>query len=279
MVGGERGPMGWPAVKSLAVVAGVVLLTVIAYNTAWIDVTLPPTFIPGVPGVTPPEIIYPRYREYRNWLTGRHVACARAGCLDIKGSKWADVLLVSLGTIALVIGAVWLLAPRGGAAMGFWKNVKGIWDSKARAESVIETQVQSFAAFRLHYPDRDPNAWLALTLQARQLHPLWRGKPDFWYYTETALFSVLSVEEAPVALGLYILWKEEPGLGVQYEEVYRRIMAPVFALKQAGTFTQRWRQVNPWTATHFPSVAQGLADAEGPPPPSPPPPHGSQERR
>ncbi|MFQ5881450.1 MAG: hypothetical protein ACE5I9_03095 [Candidatus Methylomirabilales bacterium] len=146
--------------------------------------------------------------------------------------------------------------------MGFWKNIKGIWDPQARAESAIDTQISCFKIVMHRYPERDPNAWLALTLRER---PTWRarGLPEFTYYTETALFSLLPRTQMPLALGLFILFKEEPALAAVYSDRFEQIMAPIFALAKTGQTEEHWRSVNPWTAKHFPEVASGLRAAAG----------------
>ncbi len=101
--------------------------------------------------------------------------------------------------------------------MGFWKNIKGLWKPQALAESVVETQVKCFAKFMSEYRDRDPNAWLASTLQSRRT---WGGRPAVWYYSVTAPFSLATTTaqepQAPIALGLYILYEERPDLILPY---------------------------------------------------------------
>lgn len=142
--------------------------------------------------------------------------------------------------------------------MGFWKNIKVVWDPRARAESVIDTQITCFKRIMAGYPERDPNAWLALTLRARIG---WGGLPEFAYYTETALLSLAPLGRAPLALGLYIIHKEEPALAAVYSDKFEEIMVPIFELAEMGKIDERWRSVNPWTARHFPEVASGLRAA------------------
>lgn len=143
--------------------------------------------------------------------------------------------------------------------MGFWKMIKGgLWDPQARAESEIETQITCFTRYMRLHPERDPNAWLALTLHNR---PGWRGQLEFTYYTATALFSLAPTTQAPTALGLFILYKEEPSLAIRYSQLNAEIMAPIFELAATGEIVHRWRSINPWTATHFPEVAAGLDGA------------------
>lgn len=140
--------------------------------------------------------------------------------------------------------------------MGLWKNIKAIWDPRARAQSIIQLQVRCFATNKTRYPERDPNAWLALTLQARTLHS--RQVADFLYYSETALYSLASDVEAPVALGIYIIHKEEPALAERYESLFERIMSPIFELVGTEEIVARWQLVNPWTAKNFAEVGEAI---------------------
>src|SRR5260370_29028366 len=128
----------------------------------------------------------------------------------------------------------------------FWKNFKGICDPKARAESLIETIVLCFKVYMHDHPERDPNAWLAAAFQSR---PGMGSPEEVNNYVSTAFFSVLPIEQAPIALGLYILCKEEPAMAARYGDAFNRIMAPVFALQQAARFVLRCREVHPWTAS------------------------------
>ena len=144
--------------------------------------------------------------------------------------------------------------------MAFWKIVKGIWDPQARAESIIETQVCIYNQIRAQHPERDRNAWLALTLRGR---PGWMGRDEMFYYTETALFSLAPPTQAPIALGLYLLHKEAPILAPAYAPLFDRIMQPIFELAAKGGLEERWRNTNPWTAGHHPLVALGIKMARG----------------
>ncbi len=134
--------------------------------------------------------------------------------------------------------------------------LRGVFGNpQALAESVVETQVKCFAKFMLEHAERDPNAWLAMTLQSRGT---WGGQPEVWYYSETAPFSLASMTskapQPPIALGLYILSKERPDLILPYmSDDFDFIMSPIVEMAKRGEIVSRWRQVNPWTARHFPS--------------------------
>src|SRR6266542_4413714 len=105
------------------------------------------------------------------------------------------------------------------------KSIQGIWSPKARAEATVGAQVESVIVARRAHPERDMNAWLATALQARIR---WGGRPDWWYYTSTAQFS-LAGNRAPLAMGLYVLYKEEPALAAAYAEKFSEIMDPISA--------------------------------------------------
>lgn len=147
--------------------------------------------------------------------------------------------------------------------MGFWKMMK-FWDPQALAESVVEAQIKCFAKFWSEYRERDPNAWLALTLQSRAT---FGGQPEGWYYAETAPFSLAPTTaqkpQAPIALGLYILSKERPDLILPYmSDDFEYIMSPVFEMAKRGEIEGRWCEVNPWTANYFPEVGPRIRSLE-----------------
>ncbi len=140
--------------------------------------------------------------------------------------------------------------------MGLWKTIKGVWKPEALAESVVETQVKCFAKFMYGHPERDPNAWLASTLQSRGT---WGGQTEIWYYSETAPFSLApmagQIPQSPIALALHILYKERPDLIPPYmADDYENIVSPIIEMAKRGEIEHRWSQVNPWTAKHFPEV-------------------------
>lgn len=96
-----------------------------------------------------------------------------------------------------------------------WKDIKGIWDKKARVEAIIETQRQSYAAYKQRFPNYDTTAWLALTLSDR---PHWRDQGDPWkYYLTTAVFSLAA--DPALVLALYIVHEEWPVGGIPLTHV------------------------------------------------------------
>ncbi len=125
------------------------------------------------------------------------------------------------------------------------------------ALSVSQTEV-GFTFNKTLWPGRDPNAWLAGTLESRAR---WAGRPDFVYLAIAAPFSILPEDVAPVALALDVLCKEEPELLASYEKDLSDTMLPIYSLMEAGDFVEAWRDTNPWTSSHYPELAEGIAAA------------------
>lgn len=142
--------------------------------------------------------------------------------------------------------------------MGLWKNIRGIFDPNALVEATIEAQVNMVLTIRRMQPERDMNAWLAGALQNRVG---WKGKAEIAYFTQTALFSVLSADSAPVALGYFVSIAENRQLEQQLDLPFGSLMAPALRLRQEGGFAREWRRLNPWTATHHPHVVAGVEGA------------------
>ena len=139
--------------------------------------------------------------------------------------------------------------------MGFIKNVKSLWNPYDRAESVIEVQIKCFNISRAKTPHLDRNAWLALTLRNRKG---WDKEQQDWYFKETAVFSVLDLNMAPVALGLRIIEIEDPDLAMKYQNFFDKVMAPARQLTNQNKFISKWRELNPWTEANFPEVLKLL---------------------
>ncbi len=137
------------------------------------------------------------------------------------------------------------------------KDKTGIFKLADGVLSVSQAEV-SFTVNKTVWPGRDPNAWLAGTLESRAR---WAGRPDFVYLAIAAPFSILSEDVAPVALALDLLCKEEPELLTAYEKDLSDTMVPIYSLMEAGDFVEAWRDTNPWTWAHYPELAAGIAAA------------------
>jgi hypothetical protein len=141
--------------------------------------------------------------------------------------------------------------------MGFFKNLKAIFDPSIRAVALIETQVNSFRRYMNAYPDRDKHAWLAMTLKSR-----YPNLDESLYYTETWQFSMLSINDAPVALGIYLIHKEGPTSAIPYSEKFLKMMVPVWELVNKKKFVGAWKKENHWTFDHQPWLVNILKQAE-----------------
>ncbi len=141
--------------------------------------------------------------------------------------------------------------------MGLIKNLRAVFDPSVRGEALIETQVNSFHTFLKRYPDQDKHAWLAMTLRSR--YPNWDEK---LCYTETWQFSVLSIKNAPVALGIYLIYKEGPTSANPYLEKFLQMMSSVWELVNKKNFVPVWKNENPWTFRNQAWLINVLKQAE-----------------
>jgi hypothetical protein len=138
--------------------------------------------------------------------------------------------------------------------MGFWKTLK-FWDTQAVIEATIETSEKQFRYAKAKYPDRDCHAWLAYALGAR---PGWKTAPVITF-TRTTLYSVLRNEDAPAALGCYILTEEIPRAIPRFQATLVRLIGPAYELLRQGEFSQHWEQKNPWTAANVAGIREVVA--------------------
>ncbi len=140
------------------------------------------------------------------------------------------------------------------------KWIAGGWTPQERAESVIDTQRHIFDGNRRSHPERDPHAWLALTLEGRDN---WGGREQSYYHGLTSRYSVLDSIDLPVALGLFILHREDPQSAAVYGKKFEQMMLPVYELIEKGEFVSKWRATNPWTAANHPEVAEDIEKTFG----------------
>lgn len=140
--------------------------------------------------------------------------------------------------------------------MGFFDKLKALGDPRFGIESAIETQAKVFNSVRERHPERDPNAWLALTLGGR---PGWGGKPEIYYYEQTAVFSLASDEASVRGLGLLVAIREATNARISeqilapYDAEFGQILASVFR-HSTDSLVGWWETLNPWTAEHYPDV-------------------------
>ncbi len=141
--------------------------------------------------------------------------------------------------------------------MGLLKNLRAIFDPSVRAEALIETQIDCFRKYMNAHPDRDKHAWLAMTLKSR-----YANLDEGLYYIETWQFSMLSVKDAPVALGIYLIHKEGPTSAIPYSQKFLDMMGPIWELVNKKNFVSAWKKENPWTFQHQPWLVNVLKEAE-----------------
>jgi hypothetical protein len=141
--------------------------------------------------------------------------------------------------------------------MGFLKNLRAIFYPSVRGEALIEHEVDMFHVYLKRYPDRDKHAWLAMCLKLR-----YSSLDEKLCYIETWQFSVLSIKDAPVALGIYLIYKEGPQSAIPYSEMYLKMISPVWELVNQKIFVDAWKKQNPWTFEHQPWLIDVLKRAE-----------------
>ncbi len=181
--------------------------------------------------------------------------------------RWSHVMALSCGLVLIGILCKTMavdgifedrIAAKADRERATKKQTEIKWTPRARADSIIDTQVDLFNAIRRSHPERDPHAWLALALERRKN---WEGRDESVYYGSTYRYSVLDLTHAPVALGLFILHREDMQAGSVYGQRFEKIMEPVYELIEGNEFISRWRATNPWTAANRPDVAEAVEES------------------
>jgi hypothetical protein len=107
------------------------------------------------------------------------------------------------------------------------------------------------------YPDRDKHAWLAMTLKSR-----YPNLDEKFYYNETWQFSMLSIQDAPMALGIYLIYKEGPTSAIPYRKKFLEMMVFIWELFNKREFVSAWKKENPWTFKNQPWFVNVIEQAE-----------------
>lgn len=134
-------------------------------------------------------------------------------------------------------------------------NFERIAKLRASEARVLQLQV-NYNVQQCLKPERDKNAWLAATLASR---PGWGESSELLRYVVAAPFAVLPESVAPAVFALRLLFDEDPIDSCRLEPDFEILAAPVFQLASSGEFSRMWRNQNPWTASRFPEVADGIA--------------------
>lgn len=146
--------------------------------------------------------------------------------------------------------------------MGFFDKLKALGDPRHGIDSIIETQARVVESLRSQYPNRDMNAWLAQALASR---PGFRGKDERSYLNQTAVFAAARPGLAAHGLGLMVALDEATAAGIPgtvlapYDALFGRILSAVLNAPRE-TLLDRWADLNPWTAEHFPDVKSHLEE-------------------
>lgn len=70
------------------------------------------------------------------------------------------------------------------------------------------------------------------------------------------------MNDAPVALGIYLIHKEGLTSPIPYSEHFLKMMVPVWELVNEKKFVSAWKKENPWTFDHQPWLLNVLKKAE-----------------
>lgn len=139
--------------------------------------------------------------------------------------------------------------------MGFWRNIRGIFNTKLVGEEIIDTQIQMYEQYKRSNPHLEEHGLLANVWFSRRkaLERFSGQKTDdqtlmLLAFTETHLFSVLDHPNSIRALGLYMVYKERPDIiekHPEFEAEYGRLIEPVLRAEQDGTFLEWYKRKNP----------------------------------
>lgn len=139
--------------------------------------------------------------------------------------------------------------------MGFFKNIRGIFDTKALGEAVVEAHLTSYFALRQLHPELTEHLLLAKVFVERaRLFAKVNSMPManeqvFMEHAikETALMSVLDPANSAKALGLCTLSRERPDIFAKHPEFlreYQQLMKPAMDAHAAGTFSDLYKAKN-----------------------------------
>ncbi len=142
--------------------------------------------------------------------------------------------------------------------MGFFKNIRGIFDTKALGEAVVEAHLTSYFALRQLHPELTEHLLLAKVfverakLFAKVNNMPMANEKVFMEHSikETALMSVLDPPNSAKALGLCTLSRERPDIFAKHPEFlseYQQLMKPAMDAHAAGTFSELYNKTNPRT--------------------------------
>jgi len=140
--------------------------------------------------------------------------------------------------------------------MGLLKNLRGIFDTKALGESVVEAVLVSYFAIKEVHPELSEHLLLAKVFVERaklfaKMHSLAMADEKVFMdhaIKETTLMSVLDPPTSAKALGLYTLSRERPDIFEQHPKFlmeYQQLMKPAINAHSSGTFSELYNKKNP----------------------------------
>ena len=140
--------------------------------------------------------------------------------------------------------------------MGLFKNIRGIFDTKALGEAVIDAHLTSYSALRQMHPEISEHLLLAKVMVERakvfaKVNNMPMANEEVFMehaVKETALMSVLDPPNSAKALALCILSKERPDIFAKHPEFlreYQQLMKPAMDAHAAGTFSAMYNKRNP----------------------------------
>ncbi|HNO95518.1 MAG TPA: hypothetical protein PKJ84_15180 [Anaerolineales bacterium] len=143
--------------------------------------------------------------------------------------------------------------------MGIFRALKSLVSPTTMGEEVIEAQYKTYRAGVARNPTAEPHELLTQTLLAR-----WAARgvnvstqdAQTKAFSETLLFACLPPPSCVKALGLYILYKEQPSvieLCPQFGVEYEMLMRPIHQAKETGNLLNLYAKINPILAAQIPS--------------------------
>ncbi len=129
--------------------------------------------------------------------------------------------------------------------MLLFKILKGLFNNRAAAESIIDTQIYAYNKEKQYAPDKDPHFWLAEIFRRR-----YPQADEIIARSSTLLYSCIDEPDNVRALGLYFLYKERKDLIRQFPEYaqdYENLMSNIINIQesQPEKFEDMYNSKNP----------------------------------
>jgi len=138
--------------------------------------------------------------------------------------------------------------------MGIGRFLLSMISPKVLAEETVKTQENLYVKHGSEHPDLEPHQLLAAMWLSRAKvrgHDTTAEWMQEAAVTETRIFACLPPHRCARALGLYILYKENPRIVERYrvfQDEFNEMMQPVVEAEQNGTLTELYAKYNPTLA-------------------------------